>query len=65
MTRRDYLTLSAALAQARRQLVATHGGNSPALEAHATAARAIAAALAELNPAFDPARFIRDAGVAG
>lgn len=59
MTRRDYVLLSAALRRAR-------DADFTSVEFQAGvrwAAAEVARALAEHNPHFDPARFMRDAGV--
>jgi hypothetical protein len=57
MRRKDYVLLSAALKEARE-------GSTHAMElGHNLDAHYIANALAADNPAFDKARFLRDAGV--
>lgn len=62
MTRRDYVLIAAALRQARDQVM--HAANTPAfLMGCDSVALTLGRVLAERNPRFDSARFLRESGV--
>lgn len=64
MTKKDYIRIAAALAEARRQIPDTNTPiNTGEFIANSTAARLIASALAEDNDKFDRARFLAACGV--
>ena len=63
MTRKDYVLIAAALAEARRQIPETGAHATWEFVANSTAARVLAISLAQDNPRFDRKRFLKACGV--
>ncbi|RPH75957.1 hypothetical protein EHM76_00315 [bacterium] len=66
MTRKDYILIANALADARRDIIAKEGpaAQSTLLDGTGYAADWLADSLARDNPRFDRARFLKACGVA-